>query len=415
LPGHEASLTEALDVLLRFGALMMRAGDTAFRVRDAMTVLANPLGLDSLSVQVALNGLTATARRDGELVSITREIGPPGINAQRISALERLAGSSRSGLTPHQLAAELDAIEAAPPLSSIATVAIAIGLASGAFSYLNGGDMLGTAVAVAAGAAGQALRALLFRSHRNQYAVTALCAVVTAGLYCGLIMSLAAGGFGPGHAAGFIFSVLFLVPGFPLVAALLDIVQHQPVAALSRLFYAVMILLAAAIGLSTVAALAGLGATPAAPPHYTVDATTLALRALASLLGGFGFAALYNSSRRTVLAVGVLSLVGNDLRLALHDHGMALPPATFCGALAVGLLASLAQDRLGEPRIVLTVPSIIIMTPGLYAFQTIVMLNQGDVLAAIQAGAMCCFIVGAMAMGLAAARFMTERRWLDER
>ena len=53
---------------------------------------------------------------------------------------------------------------------------------------------------------------------------------------------------------------------------------------------------------------------------------------------------------------------------------------------AIGLLASLAQDRLGEPRIVLTVPSIIIMTPGLYAFQTIVMLNQGDVLAAIQAG-----------------------------
>ncbi len=410
-----SSLTEALDVLLRFGALMMRAGDTAFRVREAMTVLANPLGIDSLSVQVALNGLTATARRDGELVSITREIGPPGINAQRISTLERLAGSSRSGMTPHQLAAELDAIEAAPPLRSIPTVAIAIGLASGAFSYLNGGDTLGTAVAVVAGAAGQALRALLFRRHRNQYAVTALCAVVTAGLYCGLIASLAAGGFGPGHAAGFIFSVLFLVPGFPLVAALLDVVQHQPVAALSRLFYAVMILLAAAIGLSAVAALAGLGATPSAPPSYTVDATTLALRALASLLGGFGFAALYNSSWRTVLAVGVLSLVGNDLRLALHDHGMALPPATFCGALAVGLLASLAQGRLGEPRIVLTVPSIIIMTPGLYAFQTIVMLNQGDVLAAIQAGAMCCFIVGAMAMGLAAARFVTERRWLVER
>ena len=137
--------------------------------------------------------------------------------------------------------------------------------------------------------------------------------------------------------------------------------------------------------------------------------------ALASLLGGFGFAALYNSSSRTVLVVGILSLAGNDLRLALHDFGMPLPPATFFGALAVGLLASIAQTLLKEPRIILTVPAIIIMTPGLYAFQTIVMLNQGDVLAAIQAGAMCCFVVGAMAMGLAAARFMTERRWLIER
>ena len=82
-----------------------------------------------------------------------------------------------------------------------------------------------------------------------------------------------------------------------------------------------------------------------------------------------------------MLAVGILSLLGNELRLALHDLGMALPPATFLGALAVGLLASLAQAALREPRIALTVPGIIIMTPGIYAFQTIVMLNQGDILA----------------------------------
>ncbi len=403
-------LREALDVVLRFGQLMLRAGDTAFRVHDAMTALARRLGIESLSVQIALDGMTATARRDGELVTITREIGPPGINAWRISALEKLARETDTGLTPQTLTKALDAIAAVPPLRSIATVAIGIGLASGAFSYLNGGDTLGTAMAVAAGGLGQALRALLLRRRRNQYAATAL----TAGFYCAGIASFGAGGFGPGHAAGFIFSVLFLVPGFPLVAALLDIVQHQPVAALSRLFYAAMILLASAIGLSAVAAVAGLAATVAPPAAYGVDPVTLALRALASLLAGFGFAALYNSSTRTVLAVGVLSLIGNELRLALHDFGMPLPPATFLGALAVGLLASLAEARLHEPRITLTVPSIIIMTPGLYAFQTIVMLNQGQVLTALQAGANFCFVVGAMAMGLAAARFMTERRWLVE-
>jgi uncharacterized membrane protein YjjB (DUF3815 family) len=244
--------------------------------------------------------------------------------------------------------------------------------------------------------------------------VTALVTVVTASLYCIGIATLGASGFGPGHAAGFIFSVLFLVPGFPLVASLLDAVQHQPIAALSRLFYATMILLAAAIGLSAVAAIAGLAATvaPATPPG--VEPLTLALRALASLLAGFGFAALYNSSTRVVLAVGVLSLLGNELRLALHDLGMPLPPATFLGALLVGLLASLVEARLHEPRIAVTVPSIIIMTPGLFAFQTIVMLNQGQVLTALQAGANFCFVVGAMAMGLATARFMTERRWLAE-
>jgi uncharacterized membrane protein YjjP (DUF1212 family) len=401
-------------VLLRFGRLMMQAGDTAFRVRESMGALSDRLGIEALAVQIALNGLTASARQGGDLVTITCEVGPPGINAWRIAALERLAHEGGGDLTPDALARELDAIEAVPALRSIATVAIAIGLASGAFSYLNGGDSLGTAMAVVAGGFGQSLRALLLRHRGNQYAVTALTTVATASLYCIGIATLGATGFGPGHAAGFIFSVLFLVPGFPLVASLLDAVQHQPVASLSRLFYSTMILLAAAIGLSAVAAVAGLAATvaPATPP--SIVPLALALRALASLLAGFGFAALYNSSTRVVLAVGVLSLLGNELRLALHDLGMPLPPATFLGALLVGLLASLVEARLHEPRITVTVPSIIIMTPGLFAFQTIVMLNQGQVLTALQAGANFCFVVGAMAMGLAAARFVTERRWLVE-
>jgi uncharacterized membrane protein YjjB (DUF3815 family) len=254
---------------------------------------------------------------------------------------------------------------------------------------------------------------LQFRRRRNQFAVTALCAVLTTGLYC-LLIAVMDTRFAPAHAAGFIFSVLFLVPGFPLVASLLDLVQHQTVAAIARLAYAFMVLLAAAIGLSAVAALAGITVQPVMVGPHGFEVQTWTLRALASFLGGCGFAILYNSPTRTILAVGLLSLLGNELRLALHDLGMALPPATFLGALLVGLLGSAAEGIVREPRITLTVPSIIIMTPGLYAFQTIVLLNQGEILPAMQAAASCFFIVGGMALGLVAARFLTERRWLTE-
>jgi uncharacterized membrane protein YjjP (DUF1212 family) len=413
---QKVSLIEALDVLLRFGALMLCAGDTAFRVRDSMAMLAKSMAIDSLSLHITIDGMTATVRRGSERVTLASEVAPLGINAWRIAALERLARLKQPDLTPKALAASLDDIEAMPQLHSIVTVAIAIGLASGAFSYLNGGDLLGTAAAIAAGSLGQAARMLLFRLRLNQYAVTALCAIVASGFYCLVVADIAGKGFGPSHAVGFISSVLFLVPGFPLVASLLDLLQRQTMAGIARLFYGALILLAAAFGLSVVAATAGLTAAPAATatPHG-IDLLAIPWRAVASLVGGCGFAILYNSSARVVFAVGILSLLGNELRLGLHDLGMALPPATFLGALTVGLLASLARARLREPRIALTVPGIIIMTPGIYAFQTIVMLNQGDVLAAIQAGATCCFIVGAMAMGLAAARFISERRWIVER
>lgn len=408
-------MTDALPVLLRFGAMMLRAGDTAFRVRQAMDLLATRLSIERLAVHVTLGGMTATAWQQGRATTLATEIAPPGIDAARIAALETLAQGDRGDLTAQKLAADLDRIETEGPLHSIATVAVAIGLASAAFSYLNGGDMLGTAAAMVAGAVGQASRALLFRHRLNQYAVSAFAALLASGLYCLIVFTIAGRGFSTAHAVGFISSALFLVPGFPLVAALLDLVQHQITAGMARLFYALMILMAAAFGLSVVAEVANLPSVPAPPPGHGIELMSLLWRALASFAGGCGFALLYNSRLRTVLTVGLLSLAGNELRLALHDLGMSLPPATFLGALVVGLLASLARTGLHVPRIVLTVPGIIIMTPGIYAFRTIVLLNQGEVLAAVEAGAICCFVVGAMALGLAAARFATERHWLVER
>jgi len=102
-----------------------------------------------------------------------------------------------------------------------------------------------------------------------------------------------------------------------------------------------------------------------------------------------------------VFAVGFLALVGNELRLMLHDAGMMLAPATFLGALAVGLIASLGGQRLNEPRITLTVPGIITMVRGIYAFQTVVFFNQGQMLEALQAAVMVDFVVGAMAVIIA--------------
>jgi uncharacterized membrane protein YjjB (DUF3815 family) len=214
---------------------------------------------------------------------------------------------------------------------------------------------------------------------------------------------------------GFISSALFLVPGFPLVAALLDLVQHQTTAGIARLFYGVLLTLAAAFGLSVVAALAGLAPAPPGSAGLGIEPMTLLWRAVACFAGGVGYGILFNNPPRTVLVVAVLSMVGNEVRLALHDLGLGLPQATFFGALAVGLGASLVRESLHVPRIALTVPSIIMMTPGLYAFQTIVFLNQGRVTDAIAAGTVCGFAVGAMAMGLIAARFATERRWRFER
>jgi uncharacterized membrane protein YjjP (DUF1212 family) len=403
--------SDALEALLRFGALMLRSGESAFRVRDDMHLLARRLGIPHFDMLVTVTTLTATARVGRLTATLVRHVGPLGINAWRIGELERGVHASSSPIALDALHRHLDVIERAPPLHTNAMVALAVGMASAAFAWLNGGNLAAIVAAAIAGALGQALRSQLLHRHLNQYAVTAHCAIVAGGLYGAAAALLAHAGLASGPGVGVIAAGLFLIPGFPLVAALLDLLQHQTPAALARLAYGTTLTLAAAFGLGVVVAV--MGFTPSIAPPAD-DPLRYVLRGVASFAGGCGFAVLYNSPWRTVLAVGALALAGNELRLGLQDVGMTQPEATLLGVLLVGVLASPAQSVLGEPRITLTVPGIIIMVPGAATFQSIVLFSHGDALGGLQSAVTVGFVVGAMALGLALARFATERKWLFE-
>jgi uncharacterized membrane protein YjjB (DUF3815 family) len=84
-----------------------------------------------------------------------------------------------------------------------------------------------------------------------------------------------------------------------------------------------------------------------------------------------------------------------------------LAPAAFCAALVIGLVAIVADHRFNVPPIGMTVAPIVIMMPGVYAFEAIVLFNRGQMAEALQASASCWFVIGALAMGLAAARFFS--------
>jgi uncharacterized membrane protein YjjB (DUF3815 family) len=208
--------------------------------------------------------------------------------------------------------------------------------------------------------------------------------------------------------AGFIASVLFLIPGFPLIAGLFDLLQYQTVAGVSRLAYGVMMLLAVAFGLSIVVAVSGVEVSRQ-PPVELAYALKLLFRCVASFVSGCAFAMVFNSSPRTVLAAGLVALAANDLRLILNDAGMMLAPAAFFAALLIGLVALVTEQRFDVSRLAMIVAPIVIMMPGIYAFEMIVMFNHGQMLDALQASASCFFVVGALAMGLAVSRFFSPR------
>ena len=93
-PADETNATtmtsRRLEDLLRFGGLMLSAGETAFRVRRSMGTIARGLGFESLSVQLGSRNLVASGCRNGETATLVRDVEIPSVNTERIGALEAL-------------------------------------------------------------------------------------------------------------------------------------------------------------------------------------------------------------------------------------------------------------------------------------------------------------------------------------
>jgi len=364
-------------------------------------------------VQLVASNLIASGRRNGEISTQVRDVEVPRVDTERMGALEALARGMPLQMTEREFAAQLDSIENTVARYSIFQTAAAVSVACGAFAILNGAPWVEVAACVIGGGAGQGVRSFLIRRRLNQYAVTALCAMVASALYCVTAGTAHRAGLGVGHSSvGLVSSVLFLIPGFPLVTALLDQLQHETAAALSRLAHAIMFVLTATLGLSVVIAV--VGASIEAPSHTSPKPLLVFLRAAASFCGGCGLAMLYNGTWRNVVYVGVIALIGNGIHLLLYDGGLPLPLATFLGALAVGLCASIAGRWIKEARVALTVPPVVMMVPGLYAIETLIYLNRGETVKGLSAAVLVGFVVGAIAFGLAAARFISQPEWRRE-
>ena len=105
-----------------------------------------------------------------------------------------------------------------------------------------------------------------------------------------------------------------------------------------------------------------------------------------------------------------IGAAANTLRLELVDFtGVPDAAAAFIGALTAGLLASLIKKSHGYPRISLTVPSIVIMVPGLYLYRAIYNFGIMSLYEAVSWFSAAIMIIIALPLGLIFARILTDR------
>lgn len=135
------STTESLEALLRYGEQLLKAGSTAYRTRRAIDILACKMGIEAMSLEIGFRSIAATAMRRGETITLIREIVYPSVNSTKLMELHLLASAAPDGVLASDLIAGLKKIEGAVHRHSNVATSAAVGLACGAFAFLNGGTM----------------------------------------------------------------------------------------------------------------------------------------------------------------------------------------------------------------------------------------------------------------------------------
>ncbi len=409
------ALIEQSGAVIRTGRLMLAAGTASYRVKQAMRAVAQSLGIDRHSNHVSLTEIAATSHRGRIFRTEVAENRSFAVNSDRLAQLDRMRRTLPERTTAHEVHRALDAIEARGALyPGIANAAFA-GLACAAFAVLNHALPWEVAIVFVAAAAGQWARRIIAHRHFNPFGTTLVAAAVSTMVYVAGIAAIGAAVSDlDTHAAGYISSVLYLLPGFALITGALDMAQMDLAAGLQRIAFGTMLTMAAAVSVWGVSLVDSLSTVTRAPPDIAMGAQ-LAMWAVASAIGVLGFALLFNSPWSIALTAALIGSIANTGRLAALDHGVLVQAATAVACLVVGVLSAFAARGGRFPVITLSVPAVLVMIPGVAAHEALVSLNSGDYAAATAGILEVTLVVLSIMVGLVAAKLITDRHWAFDR
>lgn len=412
IPITEADLIEKASVIGRIGLELLSCGTGAWRVRSSMNTLARELGV-TCSVDIGLTSLTYSCFDGTESISQTLSLVSTGVNTAKLTRLEQFVKDFPDEgihMTGSQLHDQFESFDQIHGLYSPLILGLASALACAGFTFLLGGGPVEMLFAFIGAGIGNGIRSLLIRHHFTLFmnvAVSVSAACLT--YYLLLQAGMAWFGISQVHEAGYICSMLFIIPGFPFITSGIDLAKQDFRSGLERLVYALIIILVATLCAWILALILGLKPMDFEKLGLSLGALIL-FRLIASFCGVFGFSIMFNSPVKIATTAALIGAVSNTLRLELIDLA-GFPPAAgaFCGALLSGLLASLLKKYVGYPRISITVPSIVIMVPGLYFYKGIYNLGVMSLTESANWFASAALIVISLPLGLIAARILTDK------
>jgi len=411
----EPEQREITRLCIETGLRLLQYGAESALVESVTRRLGLALGLERVEIAIMANAITLTSLSGEHCITTVRRNEERGINMHVVTEAQRAVLAVEAG--------ELDRAGFRQRLESIKPlryprwlVALMIGLSCACFARLAGADLPGCALTFAASTLAMLVRQGLAALHFNPL-VTFFAAAFVATSVAGQGLTRQIGEYPKLAMAS---CVLLLVPGFPMINSIADMVKGYLNTGLARGMMAVLLGGATAAGIMLAMAVWHFPgndflANAPVPAHGLVQfLQNMALAAVPAV----GFALVFNVPTHALGYCAAGGAIGRGLRYLLAPGVMPVELATFVAAAVVSLLGVYIAQRMRAHPKVFTVAAMIPMIPGVPFFTALTAvleiqrhgLNLELLSTAVNSGLSAAFMVAALAIGLAVPGLLFYRR-----
>ena len=234
------------DVVLEVGSILFLNGAPSQKIHDAMVCVAERMGCEIAEAVVGYDHLILSLTIHGVTLSRVKGMGDSGVNFFKVAAIERLCYALKDQpLSLEALKKNLEIINKASHPCPIWALPLLLGIGCSMVGQIFGADLQGFGVGFFGTLMGEKVFIWVYQPKMSPYVVTFLAAFVT-GFVVNVCVLM---GFTQTAVAVLSSSVLYLVPGIPMICGFLDVLWGHIAAGHARLMNMCVSSVAIALGL----------------------------------------------------------------------------------------------------------------------------------------------------------------------
>ena len=360
-------LDKKIDLILTAGQILNENGatnDKIIRVLNRIAIFMK-IPIENISLHI-IRQIIFLEIFDGEKKVVSfRKCNKTAVDFNIIYSITKISWQIlKKSVSLDELKKFFDDINSKPKIYSHLQIILAVGIACGGFCCLFGGNFLEIICTSISAMAGKFFQIKLLKYKMNEFLAIDLAAFVATSFAYFLH---------PTSVMPMVACSLFLIPGVPIVNAVVDMLNKFFLKALTEFFRAFLIIVSMTAGIAFSVEIFfqiyNINFRDFILLETTPDANIFIL-ALAAAICAIGFAIPLNTPKKFLYIVGILG-ASTIFTRKFFDVSVGLSPeySILIAAFLVGLFAIIIGEKLNLVPSILLVPPLLPMIPGVLTYR----------------------------------------------